>query len=42
LQVLAAAITAGTVVMTLILGVRGVGAGDTGTSTFGDGGCGDD
>lgn len=45
LQVLTTAITAGTVVITLILGVRGVGAGDTGSTTYGDsdgGGCGGD
>ena len=44
LQTIAAALTTFTVVMTLILGVRGSGSGDSGGITDGDGdsGCGGD
>jgi hypothetical protein len=46
LQTIAAALTTFTVVMTLILGVRGSGSGDSGGITSGDsdgdGGCGGD
>ena len=45
LQLLAAALTAVSIVLTLILGVRGFGSGDAGGSSFDDGdsgGCGGD
>jgi hypothetical protein len=37
LQVLATALTAVSLVLTLILGVRGFGSGDSGGNSFGDG-----